>query len=123
MKLGKVFLTPVISRIVTIPIGGFMANLNIPDRIQKKVIRVPFSTCWYWIGTIGSSGYGHAKKLNSRQNIGVHRLAYEAIYGEIPEGKEVDHICCTRTCVNPDHLELVTHKENMTRAAARRKSP
>lgn len=40
---------------------------------------------------------------------------YRIYKGEIPEGMEIDHLCNTRNCINPDHLELVTHKENMAR--------
>jgi hypothetical protein len=47
----------------------------------------------------------------------VHNVAYEVFIGPIPEGKELDHICRNRWCWNPDHLEPVTHKQNMMRGA------
>jgi len=45
----------------------------------------------------------------------AHRLAYERARGPIPEGKQVDHLCRQRDCVNPEHLELVTQVENIRR--------
>jgi hypothetical protein len=45
----------------------------------------------------------------------THIVAYEAVYGQLPEGLEIDHLCENRACINPDHLEAVTHKENMSR--------
>lgn len=55
----------------------------------------------------------------------AHRLTYEALVGEIPEGLELDHLCRIRRCVNPAHLEPVTHRVNILRGdtfAARKKA-
>lgn len=46
----------------------------------------------------------------------AHRVAYELVVGPIPEGLEIDHLCRTRSCVRPDHLDPVTHAENCRRA-------
>lgn len=90
--------------------------LCLPAKFEAKIVRVPFSTCWYWVGAIGSSGYGHMKVANSRRTVGAHRAAYEAAVGPIPEGLDIDHLCSVRTCVNPAHLEPVTRMENLRRA-------
>ncbi len=45
----------------------------------------------------------------------VHRYVYELLVGPIPDGFDIDHLCRVRNCVNPEHLEAVTHRENMLR--------
>lgn len=65
--------------------------------------------CWLYAQVVSNNGYGSI----SRQR--VHRVMYEEIVGPIPEGLEIDHLCRIRCCVNPDHLEPVTHAENMRR--------
>ena len=69
--------------------------------------------CWLWLGGTDTSGYGQLW-LNGRQKL-AHRYFYEMAYGLIPEGMQIDHLCRVRRCVNPDHLEVVTHIENIRR--------
>lgn len=81
------------------------------DRFWSKVEKT--ETCWLWTGGRQSSGYGSltfdgAHKL-------AHRVAYELSVGPIPEGLHVDHLCRTRDCVNPAHLEAVSPRENQRR--------
>ena len=75
--------------------------------------------CWLWKRYIDShpraGGYG--RFVLNRKQIGAHRVAYTLLKGEIPEGKEIDHLCRVKKCVNPDHLEAVTHAENLRRYA------
>lgn len=75
---------------------------------------------WLWQGPTTKAGYG--KVGMARREWYVHRLMYEAIVGPIPDSLELDHleICLTRHCCNPEHLEPVTHAENMRRIARRR---
>lgn len=65
--------------------------------------------CWPWLGQLNGSGYG------------PHRRAYEELVGPIPDGLELDHVeawgCEIRHCVNPLHMEPVTHAENMRRGS------
>lgn len=68
--------------------------------------------CWPWLGTHDRSGYGIHGNYQNRY---AHRVAYRFFVGEIPDGLEVDHLCRNRGCVNPTHLQLVTHGENQQR--------
>ena len=74
-------------------------------------------TCWLWEGNIATNSYGlyTANFSGQRQTKRAHRLAYELMVGPIPDGLELDHLCRVRNCVNPAHLEAVTHQENVLR--------
>jgi hypothetical protein len=74
-------------------------------------------TCWLWQGGQDGHGYGQTF-VYGRGLVGAHAAAYELLVGPVPEGLELDHLCRTPLCVNPAHLEPVTHAENMRRAGA-----
>jgi len=84
-------------------------------RIMQKVERVPFSTCWIFIGNTNSDGYGLIGVSPWPKRAYVHRLMYERSKGQIDPGLEIDHLCRVRCCCNPDHLEAVTSRENTRR--------
>ncbi len=69
--------------------------------------------CWLWTGTIDRDGYGRVT-VNQRQ-WRAHRYVWTQLVGDIPEGMTLDHLCRERSCVNPDHLEVVTPGENVRR--------
>ena len=71
------------------------------------------SGCDVWIGALSTKGYGQFW-INGRQTQ-AHRWAYENLRGPIPEGLEIDHLCHNPACVRVDHLEPVTHAENLRR--------
>ena len=66
-----------------------------------------------WTGAKNTKGYGNVGIEGKVRS--VHRVAYEEIMGPIPAGLELDHLCRNRACYNPEHLEPVTHTENMRR--------
>ncbi len=76
-------------------------------------------TCWLWTGTINTNGYGQLYRGLDETHVYAHRFAYELLVGPIPPGLTIDHVrargCVHRHCVNPDHLEPVTMRENTLR--------
>lgn len=87
------------------------------ERFWAKVDRDQ-SGCWLWTAGLFEKGYGQFKV--ERKDWRAHRWAYSVMVEPIPEGMELDHLCNVRRCVNPCHLELVTHEENVRRRDERR---
>lgn len=86
-----------------------------PADFWGRVDRAAGDGCWLWTGALTESGYGRLRY--GGRMVRAHRLAYELTVGPIPEGLELDHLCRTRACVRADHLEPVTHQENVRRGS------
>jgi len=69
--------------------------------------------CWEWTGYCEAGGYGIT--TIDRTHYVAHRAVWENLVGSIPENLTLDHLCRNRSCVNPDHLEPVTQRENWLR--------
>lgn len=82
------------------------------DRLMEKVARND-AGCWVWTGCRLPSGYGRISI--GRETFNAHRVSYELFVGPIAHGLEIDHTCRNKSCVNPAHLEAVTHVENIRR--------
>lgn len=80
------------------------------ERFWSKVEKT--DGCWLWTGALNGGGYG---RFNVGRRLYAHRAAYLMFVGPIPDGLQIDHLCRVRHCVNPDHLEPVTHAENVRR--------
>lgn len=60
-----------------------------------------------------STGFGHCRVKRNGKSILIHRLIYEECFGEIPKGKVVRHVCHNPKCINPEHLKIGEHKDNV----------
>lgn len=98
-----------------------MAKKLLSDRERfLKSVDVAVDGCWLWLGPKDRDGYASQWRIGSRSDgtrtkIRPHRFAYQEFVGPIPDGMTIDHLCRVRCCVNPDHLEPVTARENTQR--------
>jgi hypothetical protein len=74
------------------------------------------SRCWLWMAAHQPLGYGTF--WDKRRFYCAHRISYIIAGRVIPNGLSLDHLCRNPRCVNPDHLEPVTHGENIRRGAS-----
>lgn len=87
---------------------------TLPERIQDKIMLEPNTGCWLWLACLsGPNKYGRVKI--KQEMFPAHKYVYEILVGSVPEGLQLDHLCRTRICVNPAHLEPVTPRENLLR--------
>ncbi|MGE0107685.1 MAG: HNH endonuclease [Thiomonas sp.] len=95
------------------------ATMPIKERLLKKVDIDPSGGCWNWTGATNESGYGQVFDTDAGRVVLAHRASYEAFVGAIPaldgyHGACVCHRCDNPRCINPDHLFIGTHRNNMS---------
>lgn len=84
------------------------------NRVIEKVIPIPFSGCWIFMGAINNFGYGIVGAgTRGQPNDRAHRIVYRHYKGEIPSGMFVCHTCDIPSCCNPDHLFIGTNQDNV----------
>lgn len=104
------------------------------ERFREKIDKTNSNGCWIWVGAIcggyRKNGEGYGNFRNKGKVVYAHRWSYEHFVGPIPEGLQIDHFImnktpdkCSRVCVNPDHLEVVTRSENAKRSEKTQKKP
>lgn len=87
-------------------------RMTLRDRFWAKVDKS--GDCWIWTGAQTLREYGQIKI--DKKSAMAHRIAWQLEVGAIPEGLEIDHLCRNHSCVRPEHLEPVTHVENLARS-------
>ena len=93
------------------------------SRMERKTNRT--ETCWLWTGARDGRklGQSYGRMLVGKSLMNTNRLAYIVHVGPIPDGKQVLHTCDNPLCVNPDHLWLGTHDDNMRDKAEKHRAP
>ena len=89
---------------------SYVCNHIVEDRFFSKVDKT--ESCWLWKGCLHPEGYG---TFRNGKAVLAHVFSWQLVNGAVPNRLELDHLCRIRQCVNPAHLEPVTHAENVRR--------
>ena len=97
---------------MTAPERPLPRTVTLSARLMAMTYPEPNSGCWLCVASDSGNGYS---KISVRGRLQyAHRVSWELHRGPIPSGMMIDHVCRTRCCVNPDHLRVVTPRQNAT---------
>lgn len=93
---------------------------SLEERFWEKVDKNGPLGCWVWTGQLHPTGYGQFIVMSGKRGYPrrAHRIAWELLRGPLKPEDYIDHLCRNRACVNPDHLQPVTNRENIRRGIA-----
>lgn len=91
------------------------AKMTVEQQVEKYIYREPNSGCWIWTASLCADGYGKARNSSFPSETLAHRLSWLYYKGSLPRFMEIDHKCRVRCCVNPSHMEVVSHAVNVLR--------
>lgn len=103
------------------PITGRFLEGETRPAIERWAAKVDFrgaGGCWVWTASLTANGYGYFAPDHGPAYKGTriaHRFAFEHFIGPVRDGLVLDHLCRNRACVNPDHLDPVSQRENLMR--------
>lgn len=84
------------------------------EYIEARIDRNDPGGCWLWTGHVNQEGYGLVCRRRGASPQRAHRFVFAVLVGPVPTGTEMDHLCHVRHCVNPEHLQAVTHAVNIS---------
>jgi hypothetical protein len=97
---------------------------DLRTRLERHYECEPFSGCWLFTGKLDKDGYGSLRNRTGKGgDFKSHRVAWEVYVGPITQGLSVAHHCDVRSCVNPSHLYLATHRKNIADRSKRKREP
>lgn len=108
--------TPAPTRGPRAPLTDWQASIlpeSLPRHIRRSIAEGE-GGCWLWTRSLSRDGYGWTS-LNDK-TYQAHRLVFRLLRGEPDAGQVLDHLCRVRRCVNPDHLESVSPRQNLERS-------
>jgi hypothetical protein len=96
--------------------SGQFQPVPLQDRLNARINKT--DTCWLWTGKVDKTGYGSfgMRVDQACRTRSAHKIVYETLVGPVPESMQLDHLCKIPLCVNPEHLEIVSPKENIMRS-------
>lgn len=105
------------NRVLSGPVERVKHRMTLSERLDFYSMPEPNSGCQLWLASVNDKGYGHFYYGSTRGK--AHRASWVAEHGPIPDGLHVLHKCDVPSCINPDHLFLGTHDDNMADMVAK----